>query len=262
LDPISYGKVKKLEAQLADMTSQVDTKASTIYVDNKIGSIGNTKTFKGSITLASLPTTGNINGDYYYVTDKFTNYCWNGTTWVDIGNSFKINDASIVVGYLNDTIKNVLGMKSNKNLFYDMLTGNKTFSIPTTSSFSTITNYGKTGNHISLKSGRYMIAYKISLNADNNASSFGINSVFRKVSDNSNFGTLDVNSAVSHDSIYVNNIYYGYTVTNASNDEDTYIYMYATGLVTGQVLSFTIDKMIVFELFDTNYNYYIDLWAF
>jgi lysophospholipase L1-like esterase len=86
---------KAQQTDLDTTNANVTLKADKTYVDNKIGSIGNTKTFKGSITFASLPTSGNTGGDYYYVTDKATNYCWNGTTWIDIGNSLNIGVGSI-----------------------------------------------------------------------------------------------------------------------------------------------------------------------
>lgn len=77
---------------LADMEQQ---KANLSYVDTKIGNMGNTKTFKGSVLFANLPTSGNVVDDYYYVSDQTTNYCWNGTSWVDIGNNLNIGDATI-----------------------------------------------------------------------------------------------------------------------------------------------------------------------
>lgn len=85
-------KIKDVSAQLENMEQQ---KATKTYVDTKFGSMGNTKTFKGSVVYANLPTTGNIVDDYWYITDNNTNYCWNGTAWIDIGNNLNIGNNTI-----------------------------------------------------------------------------------------------------------------------------------------------------------------------
>lgn len=100
--PVLKDRLDGFTMQLADMTSK---KADVTYVDSKIGNIGNTKTFKGSILFASLPTSGNTAGDYWYVTDKTTNYCWNGSSWADIGNNVNLGDGTIDLNNLTDTIK-------------------------------------------------------------------------------------------------------------------------------------------------------------
>lgn len=86
---------KANQSDLNATNSTVAVKADKTYVDSKFGSMGNTKTFKGSCTFASLPTSGMNVDDYWYVTDKTTNYCYNGTSWVDIGNSLNIGNGSI-----------------------------------------------------------------------------------------------------------------------------------------------------------------------
>ena len=106
-----------LNNTITDYTSRVDTqleqKADLTYVDTKIGNMGNTKTFKGSCMFSELPTEANID-DYWYVSDKSTNYCWNGTIWVDIGYNLNIGDGTITTSKLAFTP--VIGIKS-KNLF-------------------------------------------------------------------------------------------------------------------------------------------------
>ena len=106
-----------LNNTITDYTSRLDTqleqKADLTYVDTKIGNMGNTKTFKGSCVFSDLPTEANVD-DYWYVTDKSTNYCWNETTWVDIGNNLNIGDGTITTSKLAFTP--LIGIKS-KNLF-------------------------------------------------------------------------------------------------------------------------------------------------
>ena len=70
-------------------------KANQAYVDTKFGNMGNTKTFKGSCLFSALPATGATVDDYWYVTDQTTNYCYNGTTWENIGNNFSLGDGTI-----------------------------------------------------------------------------------------------------------------------------------------------------------------------
>jgi lysophospholipase L1-like esterase len=97
-------KIKKLETSLAERALQTDLnstntnvslKADKTYVDTKFGNMGNTKTFKGSCLFASLPTSGNTVDDYWYVTDRTSNYCWNGSAWADIGNNLNLADGTI-----------------------------------------------------------------------------------------------------------------------------------------------------------------------
>jgi lysophospholipase L1-like esterase len=76
-------------------TNAISLKANQADLDTKFGSMGSTKTFKGSCTYANLPTSGMKVDDYWYVTDKTTNYCYNGTSWVDIGNNLNIGDSSV-----------------------------------------------------------------------------------------------------------------------------------------------------------------------
>jgi hypothetical protein len=104
---------KAQQADLDTTNANVNLKADKTYVDSKIGSIGSTKTFKGSSTFASLPTSGNTNGDYYYVTDKTTNYCWNGTSWVDIGNNVSIGDGTITRNKLDTNLQNFVSVSPN-----------------------------------------------------------------------------------------------------------------------------------------------------
>ena len=99
--------------RLDNFDSQLELKADLTYVDTKIGNMGNTKTFKGSCMFSALPTEANVD-DYWYVTDKSTNYCWNGTTWVDIGDNLNIGDGTITTSKL--AFAPVIGIKS-KNLF-------------------------------------------------------------------------------------------------------------------------------------------------
>jgi len=54
--------------------SEVDNKVSAVYK------------YKGSVTTySSLPSSGQVGGDVYNVTDTGINYAWEGTVWDDIG---------------------------------------------------------------------------------------------------------------------------------------------------------------------------------
>lgn len=127
------------------LTSQLEQKAEKIYVDTKIGNMGNTKIFKGSCLYSALPTTNNNVDDYWYVTDKNTNYCWNGTAWVDIGNNLNLGDKTITpskttfveeipyVNKLKTTEKEVVG----NSLFIPIyLEPNKTYHVQHSVGFS------------------------------------------------------------------------------------------------------------------------------
>jgi len=91
-----FGTLKeRLDTEQAAVSAELAEKASQSVMDAKFGSMGSTKIFKGSCLNANLPVAGMIVDDYWYVSDLTTNKCWNGATWVDIGNALKIGDGSI-----------------------------------------------------------------------------------------------------------------------------------------------------------------------
>ena len=83
------------KGDIEKVNSSLEQKTDKIYVDTKIGNMGNTKTFKGSCLYSALPTGATVD-DYWYVTDKNTNYCWNGSSWIDIGNSLKVGENAVL----------------------------------------------------------------------------------------------------------------------------------------------------------------------
>jgi len=83
-------------SRLFSVEQQLEHKAEQTYVDAKIGNMGNTKTFKGACTNAELLLkTGMMVDDYWYVSDLSTNKCYNGTSWVDIGDNLNLGDNTI-----------------------------------------------------------------------------------------------------------------------------------------------------------------------
>jgi len=82
---------------IVNNATNITLKADLDYVNAKFSSMGNTKTFKGSCTYTALQAlTGMLVDDYWYVTDYATNYCYNGTSWIDIGNNLKIANGTII----------------------------------------------------------------------------------------------------------------------------------------------------------------------
>ena len=82
--------------------------ASKEYVNTKIESLGSNKTFKGSCVYNELPISAEI-GDYWYVYDRNTNYCWNGSQWFDIGNNLGVGSNTIGVQNLDINIQEDIG---------------------------------------------------------------------------------------------------------------------------------------------------------
>lgn len=74
--------------------AKIPSLATSSYVDTKIGNMGNVKTFKGSCLYSALPSSATVD-DYWYVTDRKTNFCWNGTSWVDIGDNLNIGEKTV-----------------------------------------------------------------------------------------------------------------------------------------------------------------------
>lgn len=108
-------KIKNTE--LADIKSrndikgineQFDYKASKEYVDSKFGSVGSSRVFKGSCIYSSLPQSVQID-EYWYVTDRKSNYCWNGSQWIDIGDNLNIGFNSITLPKLDIDIREDVG---------------------------------------------------------------------------------------------------------------------------------------------------------
>ena len=115
------------------INSQLEQKTDKIYVDTKIGNMGNTKTFKGSCLYSTLPISANVD-DYWYVSDRATNYCWNGTSWVDIGNNLNIGDNTISVEK-TDFFKRVNLLNKNNLILgkrYDGNVGNMAYEVTDT----------------------------------------------------------------------------------------------------------------------------------
>ena len=92
-------------ASWANNVTQVTKNTNDILSNTtKIGNMGNTKTFKGSCLFANLPLTGMLANDYWYVTDKTSNYCYNGSAWIDIGNNVNVGAGTIVKSKLALTV--------------------------------------------------------------------------------------------------------------------------------------------------------------
>lgn len=76
-------------ATTAFVTSAVSSKAnsSDVYTKTEINSmLSGAMTYKGSkADYASLPSTGNVNGDVWHVADSGAEYAWNGTEWEALG---------------------------------------------------------------------------------------------------------------------------------------------------------------------------------
>lgn len=87
--------LKATQTGLDAANAEIALKAAVSYVDSRIGEIGNTKTFKGACLYAELPVSGMVVDDYWYVTDQETNYCYNGSSWVDIGNGINLGNGAV-----------------------------------------------------------------------------------------------------------------------------------------------------------------------
>ena len=119
-----------LGKRMNNFDEQLDTidiqKASKIYVDSKIGNMGNTKTFKGNCLYSELPISATVD-DYWYISDRNTNYCWNGSEWVDIGNNLNIGDNTITP--LKTTfidVKTSINLINPNNVILDYYLANNT----------------------------------------------------------------------------------------------------------------------------------------
>lgn len=98
----SYGNLKeRLDTEYNAVNAHLAEKANQADMNVKFGSMGSTKTFKGSCLNSALPISGMAVDDYWFVSDLNTNKAWNGTSWVDIGNVLKIGNGTIVKSYLS-----------------------------------------------------------------------------------------------------------------------------------------------------------------
>lgn len=88
---------KAEESELNTKVDKVDgkglsTEDFTTAEKQKLASIGAVMTYKGSVaTYDDLPKTDNVIGDTYNVSSDGKNYCWNGTTWDDLGGSIDLS---------------------------------------------------------------------------------------------------------------------------------------------------------------------------
>jgi hypothetical protein len=76
----------------SDLTNDNDFRTGAqveAAIDAKITSV---MRYKGNVaTYADLPTTGNVIGDVYNVTDTGSNYAWNGTTWDELSGTVDLS---------------------------------------------------------------------------------------------------------------------------------------------------------------------------
>lgn len=86
---------KHEKEDIPKIKEQLETRTTYDYVNTKIGNMGNTKTFKGSCLFSELPTSVAKVDDYWYVSDQNTNYCWNGASWIDIGNNLNLGNKTV-----------------------------------------------------------------------------------------------------------------------------------------------------------------------
>lgn len=119
-------KVKKSEfLKLVDNVDLIKNySASKEYVNTKIESIGSNRTFKGSCIYHELPISAEID-EYWYVYDRDSNYCWNGSQWIDIGNNLGIGSNSIALTNLEIDIqedigeyKEIVGLLTRNQAYY------------------------------------------------------------------------------------------------------------------------------------------------
>lgn len=107
LEELYTPRLNELSSQLETIVQQeLPVLASKSYVDTKIGNMGNSKTFKGSCLYTNLPNVSDVN-DYWYVTDRNTNYCWNGSGWIDIGDNYNLGNNTIEIEKLESKTRNV-----------------------------------------------------------------------------------------------------------------------------------------------------------
>ena len=87
---LNYAILKTQLQQIASVGGQDLVDAAVAARDQAVaaaatlvGTVANGLTAKGASAYASLPTTGNTIGDYYFCSDASTpgNYVWNGTAW-------------------------------------------------------------------------------------------------------------------------------------------------------------------------------------
>jgi hypothetical protein len=107
-------KVSDVNNALALKANQEDLNATNTQLALKANKdeLTNSLTPKGSCLYASLPTTGNTIGWYYYCSDGdgthgAGNYAWNGTAWYFSGTGD--NGYNILSSYLKNTIEIPLG---------------------------------------------------------------------------------------------------------------------------------------------------------
>lgn len=95
-------KIKPLFATKVD--KELKTGSQSVYkvlsdnnftdaLKTKLEAIGSVMTYKGTVaTYSALPTSGQIVGDVWNVTENGHNYAWSGTTWDDLGGDVDLSE--------------------------------------------------------------------------------------------------------------------------------------------------------------------------
>lgn len=154
------GKLIELEndyaPRLVKTEQDLNRKAEKVYVDNKIGELGATATFKGSDTNANiLAKTGMSIGDEWY--DKTNNQSlrWNGSSWLPVGSTIKLGPNTVTPDKLTavnkTTSRNLLNLAGVTQGSYvandagEIRTGVSSYSISDYYEVEAGTTYRKTG---------------------------------------------------------------------------------------------------------------------
>ena len=94
-----YAHVSELPTKTSDLENDSDF-ATTAYVDSKVSSVYKVK---GSVAnYASLPSSGNVAGDVWNLTDTGMNYVWTGSVWDALGSTIDISGKEDVSNKTDD----------------------------------------------------------------------------------------------------------------------------------------------------------------
>lgn len=90
------GKVATLTLDLSGYALKSDISGVLRYKGNKD-------------TIAQLPSSGNTQGDVWFVTEEDSEWAWNGSEWVELGSTFVVPDATT-------SVKGIVSIGSNINV--------------------------------------------------------------------------------------------------------------------------------------------------
>ena len=106
VDDVKVGTTSVVSNKIATLGTMAGENTSTYYTKTEVdGMVSAGMHYKGTVaSYSNLPTTGQVVGDLWNVTDTGANYAWNGTTWDKMSDVNALPNSTVIPTVNNATL--------------------------------------------------------------------------------------------------------------------------------------------------------------